>query len=275
MPDETLQESDPVADEAADAMVDVFKRRWGIYAPPGDIVAEALEAASAVYEAAREATVQDTLNKTGFAGMDITDDGVRMNIVYAHDFAKAVVEAFDDLCRVRGATNYVEWESTVLDPATRDALEAGADEIPPHRRYRFIVVKPGKKSPHELRVEADARVAALTAELAAVRAAGVDPRMLRWCDWAGCWRSYEALRGPVGDPGWMRHRHPDVLLCPTHDQAGHRPSFDDWTRGDDSLTARCECGESAVVRPPNHFAVIEWWTTHITGLPAEVCDNEH
>ena len=101
---------------------------------------------------------------------------------------------------------------------------------------------------------------------AGVRAARIDPALLRWCDWPGCWRSYDATTGPVGEPGWMMHRRPMVLLCPDHDPAGHRPSFDTWTRGDKHLTARCECGASAEVRPANHQAVIDWWTGHIQQL---------
>jgi hypothetical protein len=179
-----------------------------------------------------------------------------------------MVNAFDALIQASGAENYVEQTFTATDPALEEAIEAGlpSSEWPPLRRYTIIVITPDGMSPHELRKAADARADALAAELAAIRAAGVDPGLLRWCDWPGCWRSYEAMQGPVDDPGWMRHPHPNMLLCPVHDQAGHRPSFDDWTRGEDFLTARCGCGDSAVVRPSNHLAVIDWWTAHITEL---------
>lgn len=108
-------------------------------------------------------------------------------------------------------------------------------------------------------------VEALTAGLHAAR---IDPALLRWCDWPGCWRSYDATTGPVGEPGWMAHRRPMVLLCPTHDQAGHRPGFDHWTKGDPHLIARCECGAFGEVYPANHFAVIDWWTAHIREVSA-------
>lgn len=214
---------DPVASAAADAMMAVFDRALKLFAPHRYLVVEALEAAAAVYEADREAAAQNILDQTGFAGLDIADDGVRMHIVFAHDFAKAVVEAFDDLCTARGATNYIDWETTVLDPATRDAIEAGADDIPPHRRYRFIVVRPGKKSPHELRVDADvacqeainARIQA-EAQLAAVialaereRGGVLDPRDVLTA--AGQRPDCTCPGGPDGR--WKTDFDPD---CPRH-----------------------------------------------------------
>ncbi len=102
----------------------------------------------------------------------------------------------------------------------------------------------------------------LRARLGEVRDERIDPRLLRWCDWPGCWRSYDATTGPVGEPGWIAHRRPATLLCPTHDLAGHRPGYDKWEMTD-YLVARCECGRSAEVRPANHEAVAEWWTTHV------------
>ncbi len=102
----------------------------------------------------------------------------------------------------------------------------------------------------------------LRAMLAKVRERRVDPDLLRWCDWPGCWRSFDATKGPVGEPGWMAHRHPSTLPCPDHDPAGHRPNFT-WTNGDTYITALCECGESAQVRPTNQLAVTEWWTAHV------------
>jgi hypothetical protein len=108
---------------------------------------------------------------------------------------------------------------------------------------------------------------ATLAAMQAVRDLRVVPALLRWCDWPGCWRSYDATIGPVGEPGWRMLRRPHVLLCPTHDQAGHRPSFDPWTQGDQYLTGRCECNAFAEVRPANHQAVIGWWTGHVATTP--------
>ncbi len=102
----------------------------------------------------------------------------------------------------------------------------------------------------------------LRARLGEVRDERVDPALLRWCDWPGCWRSFDATTGPVGEPGWMHHHHPTTLLCPTHDPAGHRPDFT-WTNGDNCITALCECGASEQVRPTNQRAVAEWWTSHV------------
>lgn len=202
---------DPVADAAAAAMMTVFDRALGLSAPHKHLVFEALEAAAAVYEAAHEDVVRDTLDRTGFAGMDIVDGVVRMRIQYAADFAESVVEAFDTLCEQRGVTNYVEWASTILDPATKAAIEAGADVVPEYRRYTFIVVKPGMKSPHELRLEADARLAAVVA--LAERGGVLDPRDVLTA--AGRQPECTCPGGPDG--GWKTDFDTD---CPRHTTTG-------------------------------------------------------
>jgi hypothetical protein len=105
------------------------------------------------------------------------------------------------------------------------------------------------------------------AELARIRSDRTDPALLRWCEWPGCWRSFDAFTGPT-DPGWRNHRQPRILLCPGHDTAGHQPGIGAWEPGDDHLTALCQCGATDEVRPTNHHAVTEWWTTHIQTLGA-------
>lgn len=103
---------------------------------------------------------------------------------------------------------------------------------------------------------------AAATELAEIREQRVDPALLRWCEWPGCWRSFDATTGPRGEPGWVNHRHPSTLLCPDHDPGGHRPDFT-WTPGDSHVVALCECGASAEVRPTNQLAVAAWWSAHV------------
>lgn len=102
-------------------------------------------------------------------------------------------------------------------------------------------------------------------ELAGIRAAGVDPGLLRWCVWPGCLASFNAATGPEGG-GWIRYRHMSVLLCPDHKGTGHWPSYD-LDRDDlSNLHAQCGCGDTAEVRPSNHQAVFAWWEQHLADL---------
>lgn len=137
-----------------------------------EAVAAALADADAVYADAERAKVDRMLVETGLAGMSPVAGGVRIRLKHAHDIAAGMVDAFDALIEQRGAENYVEWESTVTDPAGEQAILDGLPmkEWPAHRRYTFIVVKPSGKTPHELRREAEAEVERLRAELATVTA---------------------------------------------------------------------------------------------------------
>lgn len=150
-------ETDEVFERAVDAAMAVLDRVLKLMAPPRWLVVEAFEAARAVYDADEDARVDDLMERTGFAGMEV-HDGVRIRLKYAAEMASAMVSAFDALIETRGAENYVEWESTVTDPAAEEAMRAGKpmEEWPPHRQYRLIVVKPGGKTPHELRRQAEA-----------------------------------------------------------------------------------------------------------------------
>lgn len=263
-------ETSQIRSDAVDAAQRVFDRALQLMAPPRHVIEEALDAAGEVYGAADDAEAELLMQQTGFAGMDVTGSGIRTRIKYAAAMLKAIVGAFDEF--TRSAPNYIEQELTFTDPAAEEAIKAGRPtaEWPPRRVYKVYVVKPGRPTPHDLRKQAEAEVERLRGELERLHAGRLDPGLLRWCDWPGCWRSYNATTGPVGEPGWMRHPRPQVLLCPTHDPAGHRPTFD-WTPGDDHITAGCQCGATDQVHPTNHQAVIDWWSGHIRDL--EVDEN--
>jgi hypothetical protein len=99
-----------------------------------------------------------------------------------------------------------------------------------------------------------------------IRAAGVDPGLLRWCSWPGCLASFNAATGP-GHDGWKRYAGAlSVLLCPTHVATGHWPGYDVDTDDRTYLAARCGCGETAQVRPARWAAVSAWWEQHLTSL---------
>jgi hypothetical protein len=249
-------------------------------------LAVALSVAGRVYERAEQARVDAVMEQTGFAGMEVTDDGVRIRLVHAADLAASMVDAFDTMLQVAPADNYREWESTVTDPATKAAIDAGLpmEQWPPHRRYTFIVVKPGGKTPHELRREAEAgrdRLAGLLETARAerdahqvaltwIRDAGVDPRVLRWCDWPGCLRSFDAPTGPVGEPGWRRNNRVMLLLCPGHSEAGHWLDFETYPDpAGGHLPAsqgRCECGHAEDLGQVSLDEIKQWWTAHATDV---------
>lgn len=104
------------------------------------------------------------------------------------------------------------------------------------------------------------------AALADVRAGGVDPALLRWCDWPGCWAHFEALDGPVGQPSWIRVSHNMLLLCPPHAAAGHIPDWM-WDQTLRMVTAECSCGEAEHVTPGNQASVTTWWRAHVQERP--------
>lgn len=157
---------DEVHGRAVDAAMAVFDRGLGLMAPHRHLVEEAIEAAGTVYAADQQADVDRMMHETGFISMETTQDGeVQLRLKMARDIAAAMCSAFDALIHARGAENYVEWEGTVTDPAREDAIRAGdPDPLPPHRQYSFIVVRPGGKTPHRLRQDADARAEQLRVE---------------------------------------------------------------------------------------------------------------
>lgn len=156
MPTDTDTETDEVRGRAVDAAMAVFERSLKLMAPHRHLVEEAIEAAGGVYDDAQQAEVDRMMDQTGFISMEATDKGMQLRLKMARDIAAAMCSAFDALIHVHGATNYVKWEGTVTDPATEEAIKAGAEDVPPLRKYHFIVVKPGGKSPHTLRREVEA-----------------------------------------------------------------------------------------------------------------------
>lgn len=160
-----------VQQRALAAAYAVFDKALKLASPHRFVVDEAIAAYDQVHAEHADAETDRIIAQTGFAGMDLTDDGVRFRLKHAHDYAATVVKQFDEWTRQAGCENYTETDFTVTDP-DHDHL----------RKYQFIVVKPGGKSPHELRQQADAerdqavaRLAALHAQLAHVYDAGDHP----------------------------------------------------------------------------------------------------
>ena len=195
--------TDPVREQAIDAAMAVFERNLRLMAPNRAFVAEALDAAAEVYAAADAAEVDRVLAETGLIGMEPLADGVRIRLKHAADLAAGMVAAFDELIRQKGCENYVEWDSTVTDPTDL-------------RKYTFIVVKPGGKTPHELRRQAEqerdelrARLAALTDGSQRTAAAECTGIAAGWCPVHG------TCTCPPGEDGlpWRDLNHPS---CPLH-----------------------------------------------------------
>jgi hypothetical protein len=117
-------------------------------------VAEAMRAAEAVYEADREQYVQDQLDQARLAGMNPTGKGMELNVVIARETAAHLVMAAKTYLDTTGAENYLE--QTVYDRETGE-------------RYVIIFQRPGKKSPHELRQQAEAERDQARAQLDQIR----------------------------------------------------------------------------------------------------------
>lgn len=218
---------------AADAAMAVFDRALHLMAPPRHVVAEALAAAAGVYTAAYGAELDRLVAKAQLAGLNIEGRDVAIRFRHAHEVLQGVVDAFDGLFTVHAAAeNYVEvdaaasgpaWteqDTTFTDPARMAAIEADrpVEEWPPYRRYHVIVVKPGGKSPHELRKEYEQRAERAEARIAAALALieggmPVGPRNLRTVltDVECSCSMYN------GEPDW----DPD---CPRHGQAPINPA---------------------------------------------------
>jgi hypothetical protein len=154
--------------EALDAAMAVFQRDMHLAAPNRVHVADALAAAGVVYAEADDRAVDRVLEETGLRSMDITDGEVRIRLKHSADLARNFVAAFDELVRHRPCDNYLEQEWTMSDPAREEAAAAGlpVEQWPPKRTYTFIVVRPGGKTPHQLRQEAEARIEAAHEALA-------------------------------------------------------------------------------------------------------------
>lgn len=133
---------------------------------PPDQVEAMLAAADAVYQQADKDELAAVMATVGFGGIEVDRHGVALRIRHAAKYAAALVEAFDDWLREVGEDNYIQHESTLTDPARMKAIDDGlpSDQWPLRRQYRLIVVKPEGKTPHELRLEAEAEVDRLRRE---------------------------------------------------------------------------------------------------------------
>ena len=117
--------------------------------------AEALRAASEVFSAADQAYADQLVAATSIAGFNLNGDG-RFDLVVAHELAARMTLSFKTILDAQpGAENYVEQE--VIE------RNGGA-------RYVFIVCRPGGKTPHQLRREAEEERDALAAEVERLRA---------------------------------------------------------------------------------------------------------
>lgn len=129
-----------------------------------DQMAEAaMQASGKVYVAAEEAEAERLVAETGLAGMEIEDGAAALKLVLAHEFAVKMTMAFQTILDANpGATNYVEQE--FFPRGSRDP-------------YVFVVCKPGGKTPHQLRREAEAQRDRLADDLD--RVAGADTELDR------------------------------------------------------------------------------------------------
>lgn len=166
-----VSEHDQARTRALDAAIAVFDRHMRLYSPHRHVVEEALTAAADVMTEFELAQIDKSVQEAGFAGMDVLGQDVAIRLSHANDFARAVVLNFDETVRQRGCENYYETEFTITDPALKEAIDAGLpmEQWPPHRRYTFIVTRPEGKTPHQLRRDAEARVAELEQQLAAAQ----------------------------------------------------------------------------------------------------------
>jgi hypothetical protein len=104
----------------------------------------------------------------------------------------------------------------------------------------------------------------------AARGAAIDPGLVRWCGWPGCFSSYNAATGPT-TPGWKRVNSPDLVLCGPHASRGHFPrSVLDVERF--TVRPACSCGVQDEPRDATHGDLNRWWRTcwwqtHVEGLP--------
>lgn len=124
-------------------------------------VEQALAAAHQVYADAEQAEIDQMMGETMLAGMGPSDRGWQIQYQHSRRIAASIVHAFDAFMLGQTCENYTEQEFTITDPATQQAIDDGlrGDDVPLLRKYTFIVVKPGGKTPHQLRQEAERLVA--------------------------------------------------------------------------------------------------------------------
>lgn len=160
---------DTLTDEQAiTAAMAVFGQAMNGAAPPWDVVTEAFAAAGDVYALAEDRSVDEVLAGTGLFDMNVLPGGdVRIRLKHSVELAASFVAAFDELVKQAPCDNYWAWDYTITDPATERARDAGLpdDQVPPLRKYKFIVVRPGKQDPDQLRRDADRRAQQLQEQL--------------------------------------------------------------------------------------------------------------
>lgn len=191
--DAPAAEPDLLRERAIDAMMAVFAKALGLSAPHRHNVADALDAAAAVFDADHDAAVQDMMDRSLLAGMNIGPDGMTVKAITAREVAVSMaMAAAQFLDENPGARNYVQQDVWDKDQ---------------QNRYTIIFMKPGGQTPHELREAAEKRLAAALA-LVANRRMPIDPREV-----AAALGEAPVCTCPGGQRDWFNDFDPD---CPRH-----------------------------------------------------------
>lgn len=109
-----------------------------------EVLQAAIDAHNKVYAAAEEAYIEDQVAQARMIGWNIAE-GQGPDVVMARETAVHLAQAAATYLECNGAENYVE--ELVWDEKREN-------------RYTITFQRPGKKTPHELRVEADQRAQA-------------------------------------------------------------------------------------------------------------------
>jgi hypothetical protein len=175
-------QTDPLRERAIDAATAVFDRALNLMAPNRVFIAEALAAATAVYDADHDQAVQDMMDRSQLAGMTVGPEGATVTAIAAREQAIMFAGmAAQFLGENPDAENYVEQTMHVWD----------ADHT---NRYTvvFEFVRPGKPTPHELRRAAESQRdrlhTALGQTISALHVA------LAADETAGCWEALDQAR---------------------------------------------------------------------------------
>jgi hypothetical protein len=148
--------TDGVFDRAVDAAAAVIAEHG--HTPPGrDVVAAALRAAGTVYDAEHDRAVQDMMDRSLTSGMRIGEGAIHIDVIMAREIAVTMAfAAAQFLNEFPDAENYVQqdvWDNDRVN------------------RYTVIFVRPGRRTPHELRRDAERQRDRLRAVLAQTIAA--------------------------------------------------------------------------------------------------------
>lgn len=131
-----------VTSQCVDAAMAVFDRVLSVHAPRRDVVVEALQAADEAAAAVAQAEADRMVAGTGLISMEsLPEQGVRLRIALGLGLAHRMLGAFRAVLDANpGAINYVEQEFV--------SQETGES-------YVAILVRPGGRTPHQLRLEAE------------------------------------------------------------------------------------------------------------------------